>query len=166
MYCYISDYTINILVHDVDFGNRSVIQVQFTINVRSTLYKHIIRILILILIILIDIYFQIKSFPHLCNITIYGITNDNVNNETMSYDPVYINATNVNETTTNYTITGPHPSLNYIFTVYIMDLLNNTKNEDSVIFCELITCFLICLHNSYYNHSNLSCPRTHSTVLL
>ena len=57
MYCYVLDYTINILVHDIDFGNSSVIQVQFTINVRTTLYKHIIIILILILIILIDIYF-------------------------------------------------------------------------------------------------------------
>ena len=53
--CYniILDYTTDITGHDVKFnnsGNGSIIQVQFTINVRTTLYKHI-------TIILIDIYF-------------------------------------------------------------------------------------------------------------
>ena len=85
------------------------------------------------------IFFKIKGFPHLCNSIIYGITKDNVNNETTTYHHVYIkNVTDVNETTIYYNITGQHPSLNYTFTVYIMDLFNNTKNEDHVIFCELL----------------------------
>ena len=53
------DYIIDILSHDVKFnnsGNSSIIQVQFTINVRTTLYKHI-------TIILIDIYFLDQRFP-------------------------------------------------------------------------------------------------------
>ena len=37
-------------------GNNSIIQVQFTINVRTTLYKHI-------TIILINIYFLDQRFP-------------------------------------------------------------------------------------------------------
>ena len=55
----LSDYTIDILNHDVKFnnsGNSSIILVQFTINVRTTLYKHII-------IILINIYFLDQRFP-------------------------------------------------------------------------------------------------------
>ena len=64
---------------------------------------------------------------------------DNVNNETILYDPVYINSTDVNETTIYYNITGLHPFLNYTFTTYIMDLFNRKKNKDYVIFSELIT---------------------------
>ena len=56
----------------------------------------------------------------------------------MRYDPVYINATKINETTTNYIISGLHPSLNYTFSGYIMDLFNNTKDQDYVTFCKLI----------------------------
>ena len=57
--CYniILDYTTDITGHEVKFndsGNRSIIQVQFTINVRTTLYKHII---------IIDIYFLDQRFP-------------------------------------------------------------------------------------------------------
>ena len=64
---------------------------------------------------------------------------DNINNETMSYDPVYINGTKENKTTTvYYNITGLHPFLNYTYTGYIMDLFNSTKSEDHVIFCELL----------------------------
>ena len=52
--CYnILGYTTDITGHEVKFndsGNSSIIQAQFTINVRTTLYKHI-------TIILIDIYF-------------------------------------------------------------------------------------------------------------
>ena len=57
----LSDYTIDILNHDVKFnnsGNSSIIQVQFTINVRTTLHKHI-------TITLIDIYFLDQRFPSL-----------------------------------------------------------------------------------------------------
>ena len=64
---------------------------------------------------------------------------DSVNNETTTYHPVYIkNVTDVNETTLYYNTTGLHPSINYIFTAYIMDFLNNTKNEDHIMFCKLI----------------------------
>ena len=55
----LSGYTVDILNHDVkfnNFGNNSIIQVQFTINVRTTLYKYI-------TIILIDIYFLDQRFP-------------------------------------------------------------------------------------------------------
>ena len=82
-----------------------------------------------------------KGFPFLCNSILYGKTKDNVNNETMSYDPVYINAINVNETTITYTITGLHPSLSYTFSVYIMDLFNNTKDQDYITFGKLIVMY-------------------------
>ena len=55
----LSDYTIDILDHTVKFNNivnSSIIQLQFTINVRSTLYKHII-------VISIDKYFLDQRFP-------------------------------------------------------------------------------------------------------
>ena len=55
----LSDYTIDKLNHDVKFNNSrnsSIIQVQFTINVRTALYKHI-------MIILINIYFLDQRFP-------------------------------------------------------------------------------------------------------
>ena len=68
---------------------------------------------------------------------IYGTTN--YNNKTVSYDPVYVNGTKQSKTTAvHYNIFGLHPYLNYTFTVYIMDLYNNTKDEDHVIFCELL----------------------------
>ena len=115
--CYnILGYTTDITGHEVKFndsGNRSIIQAQFTINVRTTVYKHII---------IIYIYFQIKGFPHLCNVT------------------------DVNETTLYYNITGLHPSLYYTFTAYIIDLYNNTKDEDHIIFFELVTCFFNMCH--------------------
>ena len=82
-----------------------------------------------------------KGFPFLCDSIICGKTKDNVNNETMFYVPVYISATKVNETTIYYTITGLHPSLNYTFFVYIMDLFNNTKDQDYITFCKLIVMY-------------------------
>ena len=59
--CYniILGYTIDITGHDVKFnnsGNGSIIEAEFTINVRTTLYKQITRILI-------DIYFLDQRFP-------------------------------------------------------------------------------------------------------
>ena len=68
---------------------------------------------------------------------IYGTTN--YNNKTVSYDPVYVNGTKQSKTAAvHYNIFGLHPYLNYTFTTYIMDLFNNTKDEDHVIFCELL----------------------------
>ena len=61
-----------------------------------------------------------------------------MNNETASYDPVYISSTDVNETTTYYNITGLDPSLNYTFTASLDDLLNGTRNKDHVTFCKSI----------------------------
>ena len=59
----------------------------------------------------------------------------------MSYDPVYTTAINVNETTITYTITGLHPSLNYTFSGYIVDLFNNTKDQDYITFGKLIVMY-------------------------
>ena len=61
-----------------------------------------------------------------------------MNETTKSYDPAYIIATKINATTIPYNITGLHPFLNFTFTAYIMDIYNNTKNKDSIIFCKLI----------------------------
>ena len=61
-----------------------------------------------------------------------------MNNETISYDPVYINRTDINETTIYYSITGLHPSLNYTFTASLDNLANSTRNKDHVTFCKSI----------------------------
>ena len=71
--------------------------------------------------------FIIKFFFRLIVLFTYGITNDNVNIQ---------NVTGVNKTTIYYNMTALHPSLSYTFIIQIMDLFNNTKNENSVLFCE------------------------------
>ena len=92
-----------------------------------------------------------------------------MNNETIIHHSVYIqNVTDVNETTVYYNITGLHPFLNYSFIAYIMDIFNNIKNQNYATLCKLIICwFALVLSNLLLCfHSNLPCPRTHSTVLL
>ena len=69
---------------------------------------------------------------------IYGTTTDNVNNVTISYDPVYINSTDDDQITIYYNITGLHPSLNYTFTASLDDLVNSNGKKDHVSFCKLI----------------------------
>ena len=61
-----------------------------------------------------------------------------MNNETTSYDPVYINSTKDDQIIIYYNITGLHPSLSYIFAASLDDLLNSKRNEDHVIFCKSI----------------------------
>ena len=68
-----------------------------------------------------------KFFFRLIVLFTYGITNDNVNIQ---------NVTDVNKTTIYYNMTALHPSFSYTFIIQIMDLFNNTKNENSVLFCE------------------------------
>ena len=58
-----------------------------------------------------------------------------MNNETISYDPVYINRTDDDQITIYYNVTGLHPSLSYIFAASLENLLNSKRNEDHVIFC-------------------------------
>ena len=68
----------------------------------------------------------------------YGTITDNVNNESISDDPVHISSTDVNETTIYYYITGLHPSLNYTFTASLYNLLDSRRNEDHVTFSKSI----------------------------
>ena len=83
---------------------------------------------------------------------------------TTSYDPVYINSTDDDQITIYYNIIGLHPPLNYIFTASLDNLVNSTRNKDHVIFCKSIVEMFYWL--LYTLCSNLSCSRTHSTVLL
>ena len=81
-----------------------------------------------------------------------------------TYHLQYIgNTTNNDDVIICYNITGLDPFNNYNFTVYITDSFNNTKDQDHIIFSELTNLSFIMNNISY---SNLSCPRTHSTVLL
>ena len=61
-----------------------------------------------------------------------------MNNETTSYDPVYINSTKDDQITKYYYITGLHPSLNYKFTASLYNLLNSRRNKDHVTFSKSI----------------------------
>ena len=70
------------------------------------------------------IEFIFFSFPFVCDSIIYGITKDNVNNKTMSYDPVYIIATTLNETTTTY-VTG---AIRDHFCQNICDVINEKEH--------------------------------------
>ena len=62
-----------------------------------------------------------------------------MNNETKSYHSVYIqNVTDVNETTIYYNITGLCYSLIYTFIIQVMDIFNNIKDQNHIVFCKLI----------------------------
>ena len=67
--------------------------------------------------------------------------------------------------TVNYTVSNIDPQLNCIFIVDILDHFNKSKTTNEFNFSE----FNSYIYNKiipFSHHSNLSCPRTHSTVLL
>ena len=66
----------------------------------------------------------------------------------------------------NYNVSNVGPQLSYIFFADILDYFNNTKTKNETYFGKYkIVDKNITIHFSR-RHSNLSCSRTHSTVLL
>ena len=83
-------------------------------------------------------YFKVTGTPRLCNSLLFGTTE--YNNIVTTYHLQYIgNTTNNDDVIISYNITGLDPFNNYNFTVYITDYFNNTKDQDLIIFSELIT---------------------------
>ena len=66
---------------------------------------------------------------------IYGTTNDHENDEITFHHHIDINYTD-DEITIYYNITGLLPSLQYTFTVYVLDFSNTMKNQTNITFCE------------------------------
>ena len=119
-------------------------------------------------------YIQIIGYPKLCNSTLLGTTKENslLNGTKIEHTNIDIvcSLDDCQSVIINYSVSNIGPQLNYIFIVDLLDYFNNSKGKNQSYFSEfqfklimLILCIpLITLHVL----SNLSCPRTHSTVLL
>ena len=83
------------------------------------------------------IILKVISTLKLCDIQVFGTTISENNKNVTTYHLQKIENTNKHEATFHYKITGLEPTTNFIFTVNIIDSLNNTKNQEQIIFSEL-----------------------------
>ena len=107
---------------------------------------------------------KITGYPRLCNITLLGITRESTLNGTKTeHNKNYIHSSLEDKSATvNYTVSNISPQLNYIFIADILDYFNMSKTKNESFISE----FLIEIDTFYHQYSNLSCSRTHSTILL
>ena len=82
------------------------------------------------------IIFKVNSTLNICDSLIFGTTSPENNKNVTRYHLQNFGKTNKNKATTYYKITGLHPLTNFTFTANITDYLNNTKDQDQVIFSE------------------------------
>ena len=82
------------------------------------------------------IILNVISTLKLCDILVFGTTSPKNSKSVTIHHLQYIGNTNKNEATFYYKITGLEPMTNFTFTVNITDSLNNTKNQDQIIFSE------------------------------
>ena len=78
---------------------------------------------------------KVTGYPRLCNITLLGITREDILNGTKTeYNKKYIHSSLEDKSVSvNYTVSNISPQLNYIFIADILDYFNKskTKNESS-----------------------------------
>ena len=112
-----------------------------------------------------NIYIQVVDYPRLCNSILQGITRERLqpNGTEVAYIPKNIDFYNNRSVSINYTITYLTPQMDNIFIGHLLNSINVLKSVENSNFSELAInrCSVF-----FYHLSNLSCSRTHSTLLL
>ena len=83
---------------------------------------------------------KITGYPRLCNITLLGITREDILNGTKTeHNKRYIHSSLEDKSVSvNYTVSNISPQLNYIFIADILDYFNMSQTKNKSSFCEFI----------------------------